>query len=46
MVTATNLGFGRIGSKRQLKFLVEKYWANKVTKEELIEGAKVCVEKK
>lgn len=40
MVIATNLGFGRIGSKRQLKFLVEKYWNNKVSYEELIEGAK------
>jgi len=41
MVLATNLGFGRIGIKRQLKFLVEKYWAGKVTYNELVEGAKV-----
>jgi len=40
MVVATNLGFGRIGIKRQLKFLVEKYWNGKVTYEELVEGAK------
>jgi len=40
MVTATNLGFGRIGIKRQLKFLVEKYWNGKVTYEDLIEGSK------
>jgi len=40
MVTATNLGFGRIGIKRQLKFLVEKYWNGKITYDELIEGSK------
>jgi 5-methyltetrahydropteroyltriglutamate--homocysteine methyltransferase len=35
MVLATNLGFPRIGDKRQLKKAVEAYWKGKSTKDEL-----------
>jgi 5-methyltetrahydropteroyltriglutamate--homocysteine methyltransferase len=35
MVLATNLGFPRIGDKRQLKKAVEAYWKGKSTKGEL-----------
>ncbi len=34
-----NLGYPRIGSKRELKRACEKYWAGKITKEELEETA-------
>lgn len=43
MVYASNLGFPRMGSNRQLKKLVENYWAKKISPEELIEGAKVLL---
>jgi 5-methyltetrahydropteroyltriglutamate--homocysteine methyltransferase len=33
--TAT-LGFGRMGANRDLKFALEKYWANKISKNELL----------
>lgn len=32
-----NLGYPRIGAKRELKKAVEKYWAEKISKEELLE---------
>ncbi|MGT2474052.1 5-methyltetrahydropteroyltriglutamate--homocysteine S-methyltransferase [Paraburkholderia terrae] len=35
MVTTHNLGFPRIGAKRELKFAVEKYWKNESTRDEL-----------
>ena len=35
-----NLGFPRIGAKRQLKFLLENYWAGRLTKESFIESCK------
>jgi len=35
-----NLGFPRIGAKRQLKFLLENYWAGRLTKEGFIESCK------
>jgi 5-methyltetrahydropteroyltriglutamate--homocysteine methyltransferase len=36
MVLATNLGFPRIGPKRELKRALESYWAGKSTLEELL----------
>jgi 5-methyltetrahydropteroyltriglutamate--homocysteine methyltransferase len=35
MVLATNLGFPRIGAKRELKKALEAYWAKEITKDEL-----------
>ncbi|AMV45490.1 5-methyltetrahydropteroyltriglutamate--homocysteine S-methyltransferase [Paraburkholderia caribensis] len=35
MVTTHNLGFPRIGAKRELKFALEKYWKNEATRDEL-----------
>ncbi len=35
MITTHNLGFPRIGAKRELKFAVEKYWRGKLTESEL-----------
>jgi 5-methyltetrahydropteroyltriglutamate--homocysteine methyltransferase len=35
MVTTHNLGFPRIGAKRELKFALEKYWKNESTRDEL-----------
>ena len=35
MVLATNLGFPRIGAKRELKKALESYWAKEISKEEL-----------
>ncbi|UCH83939.1 MAG: 5-methyltetrahydropteroyltriglutamate--homocysteine S-methyltransferase [Candidatus Latescibacterota bacterium] len=35
MVLATNLGYPRIGPKRELKKALEKYWAGKITESEL-----------
>ncbi|KAL7749654.1 methionine-synthesizing 5- methyltetrahydropteroyltriglutamate--homocysteine methyltransferase [Sorochytrium milnesiophthora] len=40
MVLATNLGFPRIGANRELKRLVENYWAGKVDQKALVQGAK------
>jgi 5-methyltetrahydropteroyltriglutamate--homocysteine methyltransferase len=40
MVLATNLGFPRIGAKRELKKSVESYWKGKVSENELQETAK------
>ncbi|PQO42381.1 5-methyltetrahydropteroyltriglutamate--homocysteine S-methyltransferase [Blastopirellula marina] len=39
MAIATNLGFPRIGGKRELKWLLEKYWSGKIGAEALLEGA-------
>ncbi len=36
MVSTHNLGFPRIGAKRELKFSLESYWKGEITKEELI----------
>jgi 5-methyltetrahydropteroyltriglutamate--homocysteine methyltransferase len=36
MVTIHNLGFPRIGAKRELKFALESYWKGKITREELV----------
>ncbi len=36
MVTTHNLGFPRIGAKRELKFALESYWQGKSSREELI----------
>jgi 5-methyltetrahydropteroyltriglutamate--homocysteine methyltransferase len=30
MTIATNLGFPRIGPKRELKFAIEKFWAGQI----------------
>ena len=35
MVTTHNLGFPRIGRKRELKFSLEKYWKKTISKETL-----------
>lgn len=35
MVLATNLGFPRIGAKRELKFAVESFWKGEITEAEL-----------
>jgi len=35
-----NLGFPRIGAKRQLKFLLENYWAGRLAKESFIESCR------
>ncbi|KAJ2142834.1 methionine-synthesizing 5- methyltetrahydropteroyltriglutamate--homocysteine methyltransferase [Coemansia sp. RSA 1807] len=39
-IKSTVLGFPRMGSDRQLKKLVEKFWAGKATEQELVEGSK------
>ncbi|KAK9759493.1 methionine-synthesizing 5- methyltetrahydropteroyltriglutamate--homocysteine methyltransferase, partial [Basidiobolus ranarum] len=40
MVYSSNLGFPRVGANRELKKLIESYWAGKVTQEALLQGAK------
>jgi 5-methyltetrahydropteroyltriglutamate--homocysteine methyltransferase len=35
MVTTHNLGFPRIGAKRELKFALEKYWKGESSRDEL-----------
>lgn len=40
MAIATNLGFPRIGAKRELKRAVESFWAGKIGPEELESTAK------
>jgi len=35
MTVAHNLGFPRIGARRELKFALEKYWKGQSTREEL-----------
>ncbi|KAJ1836762.1 methionine-synthesizing 5- methyltetrahydropteroyltriglutamate--homocysteine methyltransferase [Coemansia sp. RSA 2711] len=39
-IKSTVLGFPRMGSDRQLKKLVESFWAGKVSEQELVEGSK------
>lgn len=39
MVTIHNLGFPRIGKKRELKFALEKYWKKEITQSGLLETA-------
>ncbi len=39
MVKIHNLGFPRIGKKRELKFALEKYWKKDITQSELLETA-------
>ncbi|MBA2117707.1 5-methyltetrahydropteroyltriglutamate--homocysteine S-methyltransferase [Bremerella alba] len=39
MAIATNLGFPRIGAKRELKWLLEKYWKGTIGAEDLLTGA-------
>jgi 5-methyltetrahydropteroyltriglutamate--homocysteine methyltransferase len=36
---ANNLGFPRMGKRRELKFALEKYWANKASESELVTTA-------
>ena len=36
MVTTHNLGFPRIGTKRELKFALENYWKGKSSQDELM----------
>ena len=45
MVTTHNLGFPRIGDKRQLKFAVEKYWKNEINQSELLNTAQTLRQK-
>ena len=40
-MTTTIIGFPRIGHHRELKFATEHYWKNKISKEELLEKAKI-----
>src|SRR5260370_22414888 len=39
MVQASNLGYPRIGSKRELKHALEQFWSGKGSKPELLEQA-------
>jgi 5-methyltetrahydropteroyltriglutamate--homocysteine methyltransferase len=39
-ITTANLGFPRMGAKRELKFALESYWAGKSGAEELLATAK------
>lgn len=45
MVTIHNLGFPRIGKKRELKFALEKYWKSDITQSELLETASLLRQK-
>lgn len=42
-MTATIVGFPRIGENRELKFITEKYFKHEVTEEELKNGPKIFV---
>ncbi|MCX7986728.1 MAG: 5-methyltetrahydropteroyltriglutamate--homocysteine S-methyltransferase, partial [Bacteroidales bacterium] len=35
-MTTHNLGFPRIGAKRELKFALEKYWKNEISVDDLL----------
>jgi 5-methyltetrahydropteroyltriglutamate--homocysteine methyltransferase len=37
MVTTHNLGFPRIGKKRELKFALEKYWEGEISRQQLLQ---------
>lgn len=39
MVQATNLGYPRIGQKRELKKALEQYWSGKLSEAALLEQA-------
>lgn len=45
MITTHNLGFPRIGKRRELKFALEKYWHGESTLQELEQTAAVLREK-
>lgn len=45
MVTTHNLGFPRIGAKRELKFALESYWQGQVSRDELKAQGKVLRER-
>ena len=36
MVTTHNLGYPRIGARRELKFALESYWKDQSTRDELL----------
>ena len=38
MVTTHNLGFPRIGRKRELKFALETYWKKEISEQALLEA--------
>ena len=40
MVTTHNLGFPRIGRKRELKFALESYWKKAISQEDLLKTAR------
>ncbi|RCL00856.1 MAG: 5-methyltetrahydropteroyltriglutamate--homocysteine methyltransferase [Candidatus Tokpelaia sp. JSC189] len=40
-ITTANLGFPRIGPRRELKIALESYWARKTDKAQLLETAKI-----
>ena len=40
MITTHNLGYPRIGDKRELKFALEDYWSGKCTTEDLLDRAR------
>ncbi len=45
MITATNLGYPRIGARRELKRAVEGYWAGDLSEEELRETGRALRER-
>ncbi|TMS65069.1 hypothetical protein, partial [Pseudoalteromonas sp. S1941] len=45
MALTHNLGFPRVGKKRELKFAVERYWSGDLTQDDLIaEGKRIRAE--
>ncbi|KAI3650778.1 hypothetical protein MP228_004259 [Amoeboaphelidium protococcarum] len=45
MIYSSNLGFPRVGQNRELKKMVENYWASKIDEKALLSGAKSLREK-
>jgi 5-methyltetrahydropteroyltriglutamate--homocysteine methyltransferase len=43
MTLSSNIGFPRMGANRELKRLVENFWAGKVDEKSLYAGAKVRI---
>ena len=41
MAKLHSLGFRRVGQKRELKFLLERFWRGEITEQELLDQAKV-----
>ena len=39
MVVATNLGYPRIGPRRELKRALERYWSGKIAASDLLDAA-------